>query len=255
MENIYLPEPTTEIWEQSAKGFEDVWQFPNCIGSIDGKHITIKCPNKTGSNHFCYLNKLSIVLMAIVGPDYRFICVDIGGYGKNSDGGIFYSSNMGQRFEAGLMNIPKDKPLPGQNESCSHVLIGDEAFALKPYLMRPFPYRQSRLNPRKENYNIRLCKARRVVENAFGILVQKWRIFLDQLQLKLKLQSLLLKQHVFCTVFCVSNNVIISTVNFSHRTNPANKARSLTWKLIQNGQQIWHLVCEKNLLIFLMLNK
>jgi hypothetical protein len=38
---------------------------------------------------------------------------------------------MGQRFEAGLINIPKDKPLPGQNESCSHVLIGDEAFALK----------------------------------------------------------------------------------------------------------------------------
>ena len=78
--------------------------------------------------------------MTIVGPDYRFICVDIGGYGKNSDGGIFDSSNMGQRFEAGLMNIPKDKPLPGQNESCSPVLIGDEAFAFKPYLMRPFPY-------------------------------------------------------------------------------------------------------------------
>ena len=72
-------------------------------------------------------------------------------------------------FEAGLMNIPKDKPLGGQNESCSHVLIGDEAFALKSYLMRPFPYRQSRLSPRKENYNIRLCKARRVVENAVGI--------------------------------------------------------------------------------------
>ena len=96
--------------------------------------------------------------MAIVGPDYRFICVDIGGYGKNSDGGILDSSITGQRFEAGLMNIPIDKPLPGQNESCSHVLIGDEEFALKPYLMRPFPYRQSRLNPREENYNVRLCK-------------------------------------------------------------------------------------------------
>jgi hypothetical protein len=34
MENIYLPEPTTKIWEQSAKGFEDVWQFPDCIGSV-----------------------------------------------------------------------------------------------------------------------------------------------------------------------------------------------------------------------------
>jgi len=27
--------------------------------------------------------------MAIVCPDYRFICVDIGGYGENSDGRIF----------------------------------------------------------------------------------------------------------------------------------------------------------------------
>ena len=174
------------------------------------------------------------------------LCVDIGGYGKNSDGGIFHSSNMGHRFETGLMNIPKDKPLPGQNESCSHVLMGDEAFAFKPYLMTPFPYRQSRLNPRKENYNIRLCKAQRVVENALGILVQKWRIFLDQLQLKLKLQSLPLKQHVLHNFLCV--NVIISTVNFSHRTNPADKARSLTWKVIQNGQQIWHSVYEKNLI-------
>ena len=78
--------------------------------------------------------------MAIVGPDYRFMSVDIGGYDKNSDGGIFDSSNMYERFEAGLMNIPKDKPLPGQNESCSHILIGGGAFALKPYLMRPFPY-------------------------------------------------------------------------------------------------------------------
>jgi len=62
------------------------------------------------------------------------------------------------------MNIPKDKPLPGQNESCSHVLIGDEAFALKPYLMRPFPYRQSRLTPRKENYNINCVRSEELLK-------------------------------------------------------------------------------------------
>lgn len=174
---MYLPEPTTEIWEKSAEGFNNVWQFPNCIGSIDGKHVTIKCPNKTGSTYFCYLKKFSIVLMAIVGPDYKFLCVDIGGFGKNSDGGIFEESNMGKKFAAGLMNVPGDKSLPGKNQPLPHVLIGDEAFALRPWLMRPFPYRQSRSDVRKENYNTRLCRARRVVENAFGILAQKWRIF------------------------------------------------------------------------------
>nr|CAI5829821.1 unnamed protein product [Callosobruchus analis] len=115
--------------------------------------------------------------MAIVGPEYTFLCVDIGGYGKNSDGRIFEESNMGRRFAAGLMNVPPDRNLPGTNINVPHVLIGDEAFALKPTLMRPYPYRQSRGNKRKEEYNTRLCTARRVVENAFGILAQKWRIF------------------------------------------------------------------------------
>nr|CAI5838182.1 unnamed protein product [Callosobruchus analis] len=86
MEKIYLPEPSTEIWKESPWNFEELWTFPNCTGSLDGKHITIKCPNKTGSNYFCYLHKISVVLMAIVDADYKSICVDIGAYGKNSDG-------------------------------------------------------------------------------------------------------------------------------------------------------------------------
>lgn len=193
MEPLFLPVPTKEIWESSAEQYSRLWQFPNCIGSIDGKHVTIKCPRKTGSNHFCYLKKFSIVLMAIVSADYKFICVDIGGYGKNSDGGIFDNSNMGQRFEANLMNVPDDKNLPGQNEPCPHVLVGDEAFALKPYLMRPFPYKQSRTDRRKENFNTRLCRARRVVENAFGILAQKWRIFLRPIETKVETTILIVK--------------------------------------------------------------
>ncbi|KAF2889423.1 hypothetical protein ILUMI_16750 [Ignelater luminosus] len=84
---------------------------------------------------------------------------------------------MGQRFEANLMNVPRPKNLPGQNEPYPHVLIGDEAFALKPYFKRLFPYRQSRRDVQKKNYNTRFCRARRVVENAFGILAQEWRIF------------------------------------------------------------------------------
>ncbi|CAH2007214.1 unnamed protein product [Acanthoscelides obtectus] len=107
MDHIYLPEPTENIWKKCAdEEFENRWGFPNCIGSVDGKHVTIKRPNNGGSNYWCYLHKYSIVLMAIVGPDYKFICVDIGGFGKNSDGGIFETSNMGKRFEQNLMSVP-----------------------------------------------------------------------------------------------------------------------------------------------------
>ncbi|GLV46428.1 hypothetical protein CBL_20768 [Carabus blaptoides fortunei] len=110
--------------------------------------------------------------MAIVGPEYTFLCVEIGGFDKNSDGGIFEDSNMGRRFTAGLMNVPKDKKLPGTDEPVPHVLIGDEAFSLKPTLMRSYSYRQSRADIRKEK-NTRLCRARRIVENAIVILSQK----------------------------------------------------------------------------------
>ncbi|CAH2001576.1 unnamed protein product [Acanthoscelides obtectus] len=113
MEHIYSPEPTENIWKKCAEEFENRWGFPNCIGSVDGKHVTIKRPNNSGSNYWCYLHKYSIVLMAIVGPDYKFICVDIGGFGKNSDGGIFETSNMGKRFEQNLMSVPAPRFLPG----------------------------------------------------------------------------------------------------------------------------------------------
>ncbi|CAH1966900.1 unnamed protein product [Acanthoscelides obtectus] len=64
MEHIYLPEPTENIWKKCAEEFENRWGFPNCIGSVDGKHVTIKRPNNSGSNYWCYLHKYSIVLMA-----------------------------------------------------------------------------------------------------------------------------------------------------------------------------------------------
>lgn len=122
--------------------------------------------------------------MAIVDPQYKFICIDVGGYGKNSDGGIFEASAMGKRFASGTLNVPPDRPLPGGGDHVPCVLIGDEAFTLSPYLMRPFPYRQARHDNNKEKFNYHLCRARRVVENAFGIMAHKWRLFLRPLEVK-----------------------------------------------------------------------
>lgn len=76
-----LPQPDQFIWKQSAEGFFKKWQFPNCIGALDGKHIRIKAPPMSGSKYFCYKKFFSIVLMAICDYKYRFLWVDIGQFG------------------------------------------------------------------------------------------------------------------------------------------------------------------------------
>lgn len=67
--------------------------------------------------------------------------------------------------------------MPGTTNEVPYVVIGDEAFPLKTYLLRPYPGIQLDSNEKKKIYNYRLCRARRVVENAFGILSQKFRIY------------------------------------------------------------------------------
>ena len=55
-----LPVPTAEDWATVAKDFKNEWQFPNCLGAIDGKHVQIKAPKNSRSLFFNYKKTYSI---------------------------------------------------------------------------------------------------------------------------------------------------------------------------------------------------
>ena len=166
---------TSEAWEKIAQQFEEKWNFPNCIAAMDGKHVAIKCPIKSGSMYYNYKQYFSIVVFALIDADYRFIYVDVGCNGRISDGGVFANSYIFKALEEKSLNIPNGKLLPGRENPLPYVIVGDEAFPLKTYLLKPYPSRQLDLSKRIFNY--RLSRARRVVENVFGILASRFRVF------------------------------------------------------------------------------
>jgi hypothetical protein len=84
-----LRQPTEEKWRKKAEEFYSLWQFPNCIGATDGKQIKMQAPRNSGSLFFNYKKILSVILLALVDANYKFTIIDVGGYGKSSDGRLF----------------------------------------------------------------------------------------------------------------------------------------------------------------------
>ncbi|CAH1989060.1 unnamed protein product [Acanthoscelides obtectus] len=86
LKDIYMPTPDKNQWKIIAQRFHLLWNLPNCLGALDGKHIRIeKLPN-SGSLNFNYKSYHSIVLMACSDADGLFTYIETGFAGRNSDG-------------------------------------------------------------------------------------------------------------------------------------------------------------------------
>jgi len=72
------------------------------------------------------------------------------------------------------VSLPDPSPFPGEEIPFPYVFVGDEAFPLTNYIMRP--YSRKTLTDENRIFNYRLSRARRVIENTFGILTARWKI-------------------------------------------------------------------------------
>ena len=113
--------------------------------------------------------------MVLVDADYKFIYMDVGRNGRISDGGVFLNGQLSKALEKNTLNIPPAEILLNSTKKIPFVVAGDGAVPLKKYLMKPYPYQG--LSREKRILNYRLSRAPRIVENAFGILANRFRVF------------------------------------------------------------------------------
>lgn len=166
-----------------ADEFAMKWQFPLCIGALDGKHIEFQPKRKDGSFYYNYKGTNSIVLLALVDAECRFIYINVGCNGRCHDAGVLLQSDLKEVLDDPENHFPADKVI-GNGRKLPYVIVGDDAFPLRKHIMKPYPY-STRVRGRKI-FNIRISRARHVVEQAFGILANRFRIFQTKINMKVE---------------------------------------------------------------------
>eukprot|EP00794_Sanderia_malayensis_P001940 gene1940-2206_t len=99
------------------------------------------------------------------------------------------------------IGFPISEELGDSCLKCHYHIIGDDAFPLRNDIMKPFPFRQ--LVHEQQIFNYRLSRARRVVENAFGIMANRFRVLLTKIALEPK------KAEKVVLAICCLHNMLI----------------------------------------------
>eukprot|EP00102_Acyrthosiphon_pisum_P011463 XP_008180195.1 PREDICTED: uncharacterized protein LOC103308511 [Acyrthosiphon pisum] len=160
------------IWPRGSAETETVQNFknlrinymPNTVGCIDGCHIRIHSPKDKRSDYTNRKMYQSIVLLAVCNAQLEFTYIFSGWPGSSHDARVFKNSSLGNT----LLNNPQEiisKEL--------HIL-GDSAFPLLDNLM--VPYKATHILSESEKLFIRrLSSTRVVIEQAFGLLLGRFR--------------------------------------------------------------------------------
>lgn len=168
----YIQFPQGAELSEVVEGFKNKWGMIQCAGSIDGCHIPVTPP---ALNHTDYYNRkgwYSVLVQAVVDHNYLFTDVCVGWPGSVHDARVLANSTIYKKASQREILCGENVNVCGTDVPV--FLIGDSAYPLNSWLMKPFAY-NSNLTPAQRSYNFHLSRARIVVENAFGRLKGRWR--------------------------------------------------------------------------------
>ena len=108
------------------------------------------------------------------------------------------------------------------------MIVGDDAFPLKENIMKPYPFRS--LSHEKRIFNYRLSRARRIVENAFGILANRFRLFLSSILLEPEIVEKI------TVASCVLHNFLREKIPLQYSPPGTFDSENLENRSTQNGE-------------------
>lgn len=149
--------------------------------------------------------------MAICDHEYKFSLIDVGSYGYMSDSGIFSDSMLSEGLFNGLLHMPDELyRIPNSNIQTPLYLVGDNAFPFSTKLMKP--YSGNFLGEGKRIFNYRISRARRIIENTFGIMSSRWRILYTNISTHPQRVD-----NIVMAIICLHN--FLMTVNNNEKKN------------------------------------
>ncbi|XP_071941481.1 uncharacterized protein [Antedon mediterranea] len=145
-----------------------------------------------------------MILQGVVDNKLRFTDVNVGWPGKVHDARVLGNSFIYERGQWGQL-FPRNTSPQIDGVDVPVFIIGDPAYPLMPWLMKPFPERGN-FNRRQHVFNYRLSRAHMVVEGAFGILKGRWRMLMRQNDMHISKVSLIVSSCCVLHNFCIEQN-------------------------------------------------
>ena len=197
------------------------WQFPYAFAGIDGSHLPIKCPHggqEAMKQYYNFKNFYSVVLLGLVDANYRFIWASLGAPGNTHDSTYFQSTSLWGDICSG--NILPDKAVEVNGVEIPPIILGDGAFPLRSWLMKP--HGDAILTSEKAYFNYRLSRARMITEGAFGKLKGRFRVLFRKCESNKETVKIMGLACVVLHNICIDRKDIIPRkfdLTFDHVTN------------------------------------
>ncbi|XP_066929993.1 uncharacterized protein [Clytia hemisphaerica] len=174
-------------------------KIPQVVGAIDGTHIKITAPaSEHKGDYYSRKQCYTINTQAVVGGNLKILDVATGFPGSIHDARVLAHTSLFRKAER--LEILTDPTKRIDNNTIRPLLLGDGAYPLVPWLVKPYPFIPA-LTRSEKRFNKILSSARVTVERGFGILKARWRCLLTRLDAEVENVS---DQIIAC---CVLHNI------------------------------------------------